>query len=328
MVVERKGFVICFLFVLVLGLICVNTLSGDEVDDIYAMIKNAPPKYQWEETVVTYQNMGMSIVCTLTTPICRKSLPIILLAHGFGGERHGWLVAGTNEGYYDRFARIFAENGLCTLRIDFRGSGETGGGFELTTFSGQKSDALAALDFIETLDDPVDPKKIGMLGHSQGGLVTAITSPADKRIKSACILAGVANPSHDYVAFLLREGVKKGLSYPPGTVDTYGIWLEGVYITDVPLVHEFFEELFSVAPLVEISKFERPLMYISTLQDVVVWPQPQVGMSYMKHHEGEEKLVLLDADHNLSYMEGPEKVDEAACWIAAWFIHTLKKGRR
>jgi pimeloyl-ACP methyl ester carboxylesterase len=328
MYIEKRGFILYFLLVLVFGLVCVNTLSGDEVDDIYAMIKNAPPKYQWEEKIVTYQNMGMTIVCTLTTPKDRKSFPIILLAHGFGGERHGWLVAGTDEGYYDRFARIFAENGLCTLRIDFRGSGETGGGFELNTFSNQKSDAIAALDFIETLDDPVNSKKIGMLGHSQGGLVTAITSAADNRIKSACILAGVANPSHDYVAILLREGVKKGLSLPPGTVDIYGLWLEGVFVTEVPLVHEFFEELFSIAPLVEISRFERPLMYISTLQDVVVWPQPQVGMSYMKHHEGEEKLVLVDAGPNLSYMLGPEKVDEAACWIAAWFIHTLKKGRR
>jgi pimeloyl-ACP methyl ester carboxylesterase len=328
MFIERKGFIISLLFVFVLGLVWVDALFGDEVEDIYAMIKNAPPMYQVEETVVIYQNMGMSIVCTLTTPKSGKSVPIILLVHGFGGERHGFNVEGTSEGYHDRFARILAENGFCVLRPDFRGSGETGGGFELTTFTGQQSDSIAALDFIETLDDPVNPNKIGMAGHSQGGLVTAITSAVDKRIKSACILAGVSHPAHDFEDILLKEGIRRGIAHPPGTVDTYGLWVEDVYLGDVQLAHEFFAELFSVSPLVEITKFTRPLMYVSTLQDVVVWPQPHVGLSYMKFHEGDEKIVFVDSGHNFSYMDGPEKVDETGCWMAAWFIHTLKRGRR
>ncbi len=322
--VVKKGFFISFLVVFVLGFVSVENLRGDDVDDIYTSLVNSAPKYEVEESIVTYQSEGMSIVCTLTVPKSSALHPIILLVHGFGGERHGFPVTGTNDGYHDRFARILAQNGFCVLRPDFRGSGETGGGFELTTFTGQRSDSIAALGFIKTLGAPVNHTKIGMAGHSQGGLVTAITSAADKRIKSACILAGVSHPAHDFEGLLLKEGIRRGIAHAPGTVDMYGIWVEGVHFGDVPLAHEFFTELFSVAPLVDITNYKRPLMYVSTLQDVVVWPQPNVGQSYMKFHEGREKLVHVDSGHNFSYMDGPAKVDETGYWMAAWFIHTLK----
>ncbi|MCP4155004.1 MAG: hypothetical protein GY757_45190 [bacterium] len=44
--------------------------------------------------------------------------------------------------------------------------------------------------------------------------------------------------------------------------------------------------------------------------------------------KGDEKLVTVDAGHNFSYMNGKEKVDETGYWMAAWFIQTLKNGRR
>jgi len=328
MCVQRKGVTIPRVLVVILFLLVAGSLLADEVDNLFQVIKNTPPRFLTEETTVTYQSMGMTIVCTLTVPKRSPSCPIILLVHGFGGERHGFPVEGTNDGYHDRFARILAENGFCVLRPDFRGSGETGGGFELTTFTGQRADSIAALDFIETLDDPVDATRIGMAGHSQGGLVTAITAAVDNRVRSACILAGVSHPAHDFEGILLKEGIRRGIAHPPGTVDTYGLWVENVYLGDVSLAHEFFAELFSVSPLVEITRYKRPLMYVSTLQDVVVWPQPHVGMSYMQFHEGDEKLVFVDSDHNFSYFVGPEKVDETGYWLAAWFIHTLKNGRR
>ena len=47
----------------------------------------------------------------------------------------------------------------------------------------------------------------------------------------------------------------------------------------------------------------------------------------MKYHEGEEKLVVLNGDHELDSDYGPEVFDQAIYWAAARFIKTLRQGR-
>lgn len=254
----------------------------------------------------------MNLFCTLTVPKTQQPRPLILVLHGFGGDRKGVPITGTSELFWDPLARILAGQGFCCLRVDFRGSGESDGTFDITTFTGQLSDAIAALGFIETLAKPVNSARIGLVGHSQGGLVASLTAAADKRIESTVLWAATGFPSHDYEGFLLKDGVKAGLALPDGGVITLGLYLDGVYLGDVDLCKQFFVELFSVDPIAAIGTYKRPLMYISPIQDVVVWPQPLVGQAFLKYHDGEEKLVTLDAGHNYDYYIGPDRIEDAA----------------
>lgn len=82
-------------------------------------------------------------------PTTDTAVPLVLLFHGFKGERDELPIVNTEEGMYSRTARIFAERGIATLRIEFRGSGESEGKWEDTTFTGQIADAIAALDYAE-----------------------------------------------------------------------------------------------------------------------------------------------------------------------------------
>lgn len=298
--------------------------QGPDVEAIYKSIRYAAPLYQWDESIVTFENEGMNLVCTLTVPKVNQERPVILVLHGFGGDRQGVPIAGTTERFWDPLARALAGQGFCCLRVDFRGSGESDGTFDITTFSGQYSDAIAALDFIKTLDKPVNPNKIGLVGHSQGGLVASLVAAADKRIDSTALWSAVGLPAHEYEGFLLKEGIKAGLALPDGGIITLGLYLEGAYLGDVTLSKQFFQELFTTDPLTAIHSYKKPLMYISPTQDVVVWPQPLVGQTFMNYHDGDEKLVTLDADHNLSFYLGPDRIEDAAYWTTAWFIKTLK----
>jgi len=321
---KKTWVIITCLFMFVFSLNAGWQNSGPSVEEIYASIRNSSPQYEWEECIVNFTNEGMNLVCTLTVPKSKHKHPIILVLHGFGGDRKGVPITGTTECFWDPAARILAGQGFCCLRVDFRGSGESDGTFDITTFTGQLSDAIAALDFIETLGKPVHPKKIGLVGHSQGGLVASLTAAADKRIDSTVLWAATGFPSHDYEGFLLKQGIKAGLALPDGGIITLGIYLDGVYLGDVTLGKQFFVELFSIDPLAALRGYEKPLMYVSPTQDVVVWPQPLVGEAFLRYHDGEEKLITLDAGHNYNYYIGPDKIEDAAYWTTAWFIKTLK----
>lgn len=86
-------------------------------------------------------------------------------------------------------------------------------------------------------------------------------------------------------------------------------------------------ELKMVMPSGRYPRLPGPMIYASMLMDDIVWPQPNVGQAYMNFHDGEEQLVMVDAGHNFSYYEGPEKIDETIDWTIAWFIQTLRRRR-
>jgi pimeloyl-ACP methyl ester carboxylesterase len=326
-----------FVTVFVLVLVCSLTLSakgdkqgnnyaGPSFEEIYENVLYSGPLYEWEESIVTFTNEGMTLVCSLVIPKTQKSCPIIITLNGFLGDRNDIVVPGTDEQCWKRLSRIMAEQGFASLRVDFRGSGESDGDYTMTTFSTQISDVLAALDYITgTLKHQVNSQSIGIFGFSQGGLVGSTVAARDKRVDSLVLWSSPSHPPHCYEELLLREGVKQGLALPDGGTITLGLYLNGQYLNwDVTLGKGFFEDLFNVNPLAEIRKYKGPMMIVAGQNDIIVWPQPLSSQSYLKYHNGYEKLVVLDAGHSFA-MEGPEKLDDAIYWTTAWFIKTLKQ---
>jgi hypothetical protein len=221
-----------------------------------------------------------------------------------------------------------AEQGIATLRIDFRGSGQSEGDYIMTTFETQISDAIASIDYVtENLRDQVDTKNIGLLGFSQGGLVAACTAARDSRVDSVMLWSPVSHPPMVYENLLTKEKMKEGLSLPQGGWALFSIYVNDTYAYwDVPLGKAFFDQIFQVAPLTELSKgYNGPLMALCGQKDPIIWPQPHQSELYLRYHEGFEKLVMLDADHAFNWWDGaePEKFNDACFWSAAWFLHTL-----
>lgn len=300
--------------------------NGPDVEAIYESIRNAGPLYEWDEETVYLENEGMTLVCSLTIPRTKHLCPIVITMNGFAGTRDEAPVNGSDEGILKRNARILAEQGIASLRIDFRGQSESLEEYWITTFSGQISDALVAVDYIENnLKHRVDTKSIGMLGFSQGGLVGSAAAARDKRVDSLVLWSPATCPPHAYEGLITKEGILAGLALPDGGWDLFPLSLNGIPLGfSIPLGKGFFEDLFNIDPLAEITKYRNPLMVIVGSNDYIVWPQPAKGQMYMTYHKGHEKLVNLNADHAFNYWEGPDKLDDAIYWGIAWFIKTLK----
>ena len=276
-----------------------------------AVAKNAPTG-SVDETVVTFENEGCTIVGTLAMPAGAKgTVPAALLFHGFTGTRDELPIVGTDETMYSRTARVFAEHGIASLRIDFCGSGESDGTYDETTFTGQISDALAALAW---LDRQPRIGHIGIVGLSQGGLVGAVTASMDKRVEALVLWSAVANPPDTYKLILGADNVASGL-----VDETTHVVLP--WGAEIDLDRPFFEDLYNVDPVAAITAYSGPLQVVAGTRDTTVTPQPYYGQLFTRYHPGAEELVVVDGDHVLDVLtgNGPGVLDQAIAKALDWF---------
>jgi pimeloyl-ACP methyl ester carboxylesterase len=304
-----------------------KTYQHADVEDIYQSIRNSVPDYEWAESIVTFENEGKKLVGTLTVPQAHKLFPIIITLGGFVGNRDEEPIPDAGETVFQRLCHVLAGHGVASLRLDFRGYGESEGEFQDVSFSTQISDVLAAIKFIKSdLHRRVRSSSIGLLGFSQGGIVGVVTAARDKSVESLVLWSTPAQPAICYEGLLSNEGIKNGLALNEGESITLGLYLEGDYLGwDVTLGKAFFVDLFNIDPAAEIRKYKKPLMTIFGKYDIIAWPQPLQSKTLINYHDGEEKIIEIDADHEFDYWDGPdaEKLTDTIFWSTAWFLKTL-----
>lgn len=120
----------------------------------------------YKEYVVTLDN---GIVGTVVEPQAEGPVPAVLMLHGFASVRD---EVGN---MYKNLAAALGEEGIASLRIDFRGWGESAGNMVDSTVQGQVEDAATAYNYL--IAQPfVDASRIGLIGFSLGGSIAIFTA--------------------------------------------------------------------------------------------------------------------------------------------------------
>jgi uncharacterized protein len=125
---------------------------------------------------ISFQSDGLKIAGLIDTPPDYKAgerRPAFIVLHGFGGNKdgHGQSVV----------AKQFVQWGYVTLRIDFRGCGESEGEHGRIICLDQVADTRNALSYLATRAE-VDPQRIALVGSSFGAAVAVFTGGADRRV--------------------------------------------------------------------------------------------------------------------------------------------------
>ena len=231
------------------------------------------------------------------SPVAQAPAPAVLLLHGFTGTRDEMTVAGTAEGVFARTARLLAAEGIASLRIDFRGSGDSPGSFAATTFEGQTADALAALDWLAA-QPGIDPSRVAVLGWSQGGLVATAVAGRSGRPAALVLWNAVADPVRTFSLILGDDAVARGLAAPAGTTIT---------ANGIPLDAAFFHGLTTFSPTREIAAYPGPLLVIQGSRDSVV--PPGSAQMLIAAHRGEHVEWTEAMDHAFNAGSGPATLD-------------------
>lgn len=155
----------------------------------YARPQDPKKPYPYRAEEVRYQNdaAGVEFAGTLTLPKADGPVPAVLLITGSGPQDRDESIVGHRP--FLVLADYLTRRGIAVLRVDDRGvGGSTGKNDEATTddFAG---DALAGVAYLKTRPE-IDPRKIGLLGHSEGGLVAPLAASRSRDVAFVVLLAG------------------------------------------------------------------------------------------------------------------------------------------
>jgi len=141
----------------------------------------------YTSTDIAFDNADVKLAGTFTVPQGQGPFPAVVLVHGSGSIDRDGSVFGHRPLLV--LADHLSREGIAVLRYDKRGVGKSGGKLKEATTRDLAADAEAALRFLRSRPE-VDGKRIGVVGHSEGGLVAPLLALRDPGIAFVVMLAG------------------------------------------------------------------------------------------------------------------------------------------
>lgn len=169
-----------------------------------------PFPYTSREVAIAAPENG-SLAGTLTIPEGKGPFPAVLLVSGSGQQDRDETIFGHKP--FAVLADRFTREGVAVLRLDDRATGKTTG--SVGTLDTEINDAKAAIEWLVKEKD-IDPKRVGILGHSIGGVIAPIVADKTKKI---AFIVGLAAPGVSGVELVpMQLEVELGLRKAPDAV--------------------------------------------------------------------------------------------------------------
>lgn len=260
-----------------------------------------------EREPLVLTNNGQKIFGVIHRPVNVAKPPVVLMCHGLGGQKVG------KGRIYVQLAEKLSAMGIASLRIDFRGSGDSEGDFSAMTVESEVSDALVALDYLKK-DSSFDSTRIALFGRSFGGAVAVLAAHRFGAIKSLALWAPVFG-SEQWKEMWLK------LHSAPIEVRKRNSLFE---IEGLSPGYPFFEQLFSLKlqePLKDLAAV--PLLHIHGEKDNVVDLSHADKYREARQHALAKStfMLLQETDHEFSHQEERHAALEAT---REWIASTLK----
>jgi uncharacterized protein len=150
-----------------------------------------PLPYREEE--VSYENkvQGDTLAGTLTIPEGKGPFTAVLLITGSGPQDRDESLMGHKP--FLVLSDWLTRKGIEVLRVDDRGVGKSTGVFETATTADFATDVEAGVAFLKTRPE-VNPRKIGLIGHSEGGMIAPMVAARNADVGFIVMMAGSGVP--------------------------------------------------------------------------------------------------------------------------------------
>lgn len=250
--------------------------------------------------------LDSGVVGILAQPAADGPVPAVLMLHGFGSQKD---EVGD---MYKRLAASLTEAGIASLRIDFRGWGESGGAMTDSTLVGMVEDAAEAYAYL-TAQDFVDTARVGVLGFSLGGRIAIVSGAQNPAwYRSMAVWSTGADIPAD---FLGQDKLDTASAEGQVTIDLG--WRE------VTLGKGFFESLSAYRMEEEFVQYPNSFMVIAGADD----PDP-AGMFdwYLDQAQGALRMGYLipGGDHIYQVLtEDQTMAEQVIAMTVNWFEMSL-----
>ena len=159
-----------------------------------------PFDYRIKEVNFVNEKEGNTLTGTLTIPKGKGPFPAMVLVSGSGQQNRDEELM--NHRPFWVIADYCARHGVAVLRYDDRGMGGSTGEVENATSLDFSYDAEAAFDFLRK-QKRIDASRVGILGHSEGGVINFMVSA---RRPEVAFLVSLAGPSVNGIEVLKAQG--------------------------------------------------------------------------------------------------------------------------
>jgi len=251
---------------------------------------------------------GKKLFCRVDGIDPQRRLPAVLVVHGFKGDSAQRHIAQVSES--------LVSLGFLTIRIDLtKNPGKSYLDFADVTYAQEFFDLEDVFESLLQMPE-VDPTRIGITGHSLGGMLTAQLASKHRAVKSLAILSGVYNyrflAKHLFAkpfAEVLEDFRKKGHST---------VW--SIHLNrELHVRKGFYEDVFLRTADKFAQKIKCPTLIISSGSDESV--AQSHADNWLKNIGSHNKKmeIIPGSDHN--YLG--EALDKVTRLVADWFVETL-----
>jgi uncharacterized protein len=183
-----------------------RNLKFQRSDQLLELVRPQNPikPYPYREEQVTFATpqSQVSLAGTLTLPPGPGPFPAAILIAGSGPQDRDETVAGHRP--FLVLADQLTRQGIAVLRYDKRGIGKSTGSFDQATTEDFASDAASALAYLKSRKE-IDARKIGLIGHSEGGIIAPMIASRSSDVAWMVLLAAPGLKGEDVM--LLQSGL-------------------------------------------------------------------------------------------------------------------------
>lgn len=183
-------------------------LSKEKIEKEKLLRPQEPVKpfpYYSEDVVFENKSAGINLAGTLTLPKKEGTFPAVILISGSGPQNRDEEILGHKP--FLVLSDYLTKNGIAVLRYDDRGTAASKGDFRSATSLDFSTDVEAAVQFLLSRKE-INKSKIGLIGHSEGGLIAPIVASTSKNIAFIVLMAGPGLQG-DQVLLLQQELIAK-----------------------------------------------------------------------------------------------------------------------
>jgi len=146
-----------------------------------------PYPYREEEVRFGNREAGVTLAGTLTLPPGKGGFPAVVLITGSGPQDRDESLMGHKP--FLVIADALTRHGIAVLRYDDRGTAQSTGDFRKATTADFATDVEAAVAYLKTRKE-INARRIGLIGHSEGGIIAPLVASRNRDIRCIVLLAG------------------------------------------------------------------------------------------------------------------------------------------
>lgn len=146
-----------------------------------------PYSYYSEDLTFDNKKAGIRLAGTLTLPKKEGVFPVVILISGSGPQNRDEEILGHKP--FLVLSDFLTKNGIGVLRYDDRGTALSKGDFKTATSADFATDVESAIAYLKTRKE-INKRKIGLMGHSEGGLIAPMVASKSKDVAFIILLAG------------------------------------------------------------------------------------------------------------------------------------------